>query len=54
MGVDYATLSRHINGRAPLKMVRVYEILEVLDVSVADFFARVQHRVDGSGFKRTA
>ena len=47
MGVDYATLSRHINGRAPLKMERVFDILEYLDLPLADFFVRVQLRVEG-------
>lgn len=47
MNVDYVTLNRHINGRAPLKMERVVEILDYLKLSLADFFVRVQLRIDG-------
>lgn len=47
MDVDYVTLNRHINGRAPLKMERVVEILDYLALSLADFFVRVQLRIDG-------
>ncbi len=44
MGVDYHTLTRHINGRAPLKMSRLYEILELLGVGVGEFFTSVEAR----------
>lgn len=47
MNVDYVTLNRHINGKAPLKMERVVEILDYLKLSLADFFVRVQIRLDG-------
>lgn len=54
MGVDYVTLNKHINGRAPLKMERVVEILEYLKLSLADFFVRVQLRIDGLQLPRLA
>lgn len=47
MGVDYATLNRHLNGKSPLKMERVFDILEYLDLPLADFFVRVQLRYEG-------
>lgn len=47
MNVDYVTLNKHINGKAPLKMERVVEILDYLKLSLADFFVRVQLRIDG-------
>lgn len=47
MGVDYATLNRHLNGKAPLKMERVFDILEYLDLPLTDFFYRVQLRYEG-------
>lgn len=48
MDVDYSTLYRHVNGKAPLRMERVFDILAYLNVSVGDFFARVQHRLESA------
>ena len=48
MNVDYSTLNRQVNGKATLRMERIFDILEVLEVPIADFFISVQHRLDGT------
>lgn len=47
MDLDYGTLIRNVNNKTPLRAERLLDVLDRLDLPLADFFVRVQLRIDG-------
>jgi lambda repressor-like predicted transcriptional regulator len=46
LGVDYTTLFKQVKGTNPLRMQTVFDVLGVVDVTPAVFFARMQERAE--------
>ncbi|WP_396657078.1 hypothetical protein [Microbacterium oxydans] len=46
LGVDYTTLFKQVKGTNHIRLQTVYDILGVLNITPAVFFARVQDRAE--------
>lgn len=45
LGMNYTTLTGNLNNKPPLKLVTIFSVLELIEVSPGVFFTRVDERV---------
>jgi DNA-binding phage protein len=48
LGMNYTTLTRNLNNEQPIKMSTLFSVLELVNLSPADFFARVDAAITQS------
>ena len=46
LGVDYTTLFKGVTGKRPIRLQTVFDVLGVVGVTPAVFFARMQERAE--------